>query len=265
MRQKSNQKKELKPLKFRNGTVVVAIIHYNTPDLTHAAIGSLIYNGGLGDRLKVVLFDNSDREPFPTASGVTILDNTKGQIINFDKELEKFPDRVRDIGCAKGCEFGSAKHMMTVQKLWELVPQGFILMESDILITKSIANFVKPEYSFVGYYQKQQPHNPFGIGRILPMLCYMNVPLLKKYGARYFDPERTYGLLPGGKENRNNWYDTGSVLLEDILNHRPHLKGLHEDIRPYVVHYGSASWQNNDKEAHMRWINEHAYLFPHED
>ena len=239
----------------------MAIIHYNTPELTHGCIGSLVHNGGLIDRLRIVVFDNSDSNPFPAASGVTVIDNTKGQIIDFDAELEKFPSRDRSIGCAKGCEFGSAKHMMTVQKLWELLPQGFILMESDVLITKSIACFVKPEYSFVGYVQKAQPHNPFRIGRILPMLCYMNVPLLKEYGARYYDPERTYGLLPGGRQNRNNWYDTGSVLLEDVLNKRPNLKGLHEDIRPYVIHYGSASWQNNDESAHLRWLKEHEYIF----
>lgn len=248
-------KKVEKP-KFKKKDVVVAIIHYNTPELTHGCIGSLIRNGGLGDNLRIVVFDNSDSDPFYTADGVTILDNTKGQIIDFDKELDKFPERDRSIGCAKGCDFGSVKHMLTVQKLWELIPQGFILMESDVLIRKSIDGFVRPEYSFVGYCQKAQPYNPFNIGRILPMLCYMNVPLLVKHGARYYDPERTYGLLPGGRGNRNNWYDTGSVLLEDVLSKRPNLKGLHIDIRDYVIHYGSASWQNNDKSAHLHWLKE---------
>lgn len=257
MRTETNQ-----ALQFGAETVVVAIIHYNTPELTHACIGSLLHNGGLGTKLRVVLFDNSDERPFPESSGITVVDNTKGQVIDFNAELEKFPQRDRSIGCAKGCEFGSVKHMMTVQKLWELLPQGFILMESDVLITQSIADFVKPEYSFVGYCQKAQPHNPFQIGRILPMLCYMNVPLLTKYGARFYDPTRTYGLLPGGRGNKNNWYDTGAVLLEDIIAKRPNLKGLHQDIRPYVVHYGSASWQKNDKEAHLRWIESHSNLFP---
>ena len=258
-------KKELRPMKFNEGEFVVAIIHYNTPELTRACIGSLIYNGGVEDRLRSVVFDNSDSKPFGDASGVTVIDNTQGQVIDFDAELAKFHERDRSIGCAKGCEFGSAKHMMTVQKLWELIPTGFVLMESDILITKSIAGFWRPEYSFVGYAQKAQPHNPFNIGRVLPMLCYMNVPLLTKYGARYYDPERTYGLLPGGRQNRNNWYDTGAVMLEDILAKRPHLKGLHEDIRPYVLHYGSASWQKNDEKAHQQWIEANRHLFPSEE
>ena len=257
--------KKIKEIRLRDGEVCVAIIHYNTPELTHGCIGSLIYNGGLSDRLRVVVFDNSDREPFAGASGVTIIDNTKGQYIDFEKELAKFPDKDRSIGCAKGCEFGSVKHMMTVQKLWEMIPQGFILMESDIFIKKSIAEFVQPQYSFVGYAQQAQPHNPFGIGRVLPMLCYMNVPLLTKYGARYYDPARTYGLLPGGRQNRQNWYDTGAVMLEDIIAKRPHLKGLHMDIRPYIDHYGSASWQNNDRPSHEQWMEARVGLLPAEE
>ena len=237
----------------------VAIIHYNTPELTMAAIGSLLKNGG--GPFRVVVFDNSDTRPFEGATNVQVFDNTKGQIIDFEKELEKYPERDRSIGCAKGCEFGSVKHMMTVQKLWELLPQGFVLMESDILIKKNIDEFFDPTHSVYGYWQKAQPHNPFGIGRMLPMLCWMNVPLLTKYGAKYFDPERTYGLLPGGRGNRNNWYDTGAVLLEDIIKNRPNLVGHHCDIRDYVVHFGSGSWKNNNLKAQAGWLKQHRKLW----
>ena len=241
----------------------VAIIHYNTPELTMAAIGSLLKNGG--GPFRVVVFDNSDQRPFEGATNVQVFDNTKGQIIDFDKELEKFPERDRSIGCAKGCEFGSVKHMMTVQKLWELLPQGFVLMESDILIKKNIDEFFREEYSVYGYCQKAQPHNPFNIGRMLPMLCWMNVPMLTREGAKYFDPTRTYGLLPGGRQNRNNWYDTGAVLLEDILRKRPRLKGYHRDIREFVEHYGSGSWAKNDLAQQMAWVEAHKNLLPTDD
>ena len=241
----------------------VAIIHYNTPELTMAAIGSLLKNGG--GPFRVVVFDNSDTRPFEGATNVQVFDNTKGQIIDFGKELEKYPERDRSIGCAKGCEFGSVKHMMTVQKLWELLPQGFVLMESDILIKKNIDEFFNEQYSVYGYCQKAQPHNPFSIGRMLPMLCWMNVPMLTREGARYFDPTRTYGLLPGGRQNRNNWYDTGAVLLEDILTKRPRLKGYHRDIREFVEHYGSGSWKANDLAQQMAWIEAHRNLLPTED
>ena len=241
----------------------VAIIHYNTPELTMAAIGSLLKNGG--GPFRVVVFDNSDTRPFEGATNVQVFDNTKGQIIDFDKELEKYPERDRSIGCAKGCEFGSVKHMMTVQKLWKLLPQGFVLMESDILIKKNIDEFFNEQYSVYGYCQKAQPHNPFGIGRMLPMLCWMNVPMLTREGAKYFDPTRTYGLLPGGRANRNNWYDTGAVLLEDILTKRPRLKGYHRDIREFVEHYGSGSWKANDLSQQMAWLEAHKNLLPTAD
>ena len=241
----------------------VAIIHYNTPELTMAAIGSLLKNGG--GPFRVVVFDNSDQRPFEGATNVQVFDNTKGQIIDFDAELAKYPERDRSIGCAKGCEFGSVKHMMTVQKLWELLPQGFVLMESDILIKKNIDEFFNDGYSVYGYCQKAQPHNPFNIGRMLPMLCWMNVPMLTKEGAKYFDPTRTYGLLPGGRQNRNNWYDTGAVLLEDILTKRPRLKGYHRDIREFVEHYGSGSWKANDLNQQMAWLEAHKNLLPTAD
>jgi hypothetical protein len=238
----------------------IAIINYNTPELTEAAIKSIRKHGG--EDYRVVIFDNSNARPFTKKMrGVEVIDNTNGQVINFDEELEKFPNRVPKIGCAKGCEYGSAKHMMTVQKLWELLPDGFVLMESDILLKANIDEFFRPEYSVVGYCQKAQPHNPFSIGRMLPMLCWMNVPLLTKYGTLYFDPKRTYGLLAGGKANRNNWYDTGAPLLADILAKRPHLKGLHIDIRNYVEHYGSGSWKNNDQSTQIAWLEAHRNLW----
>ena len=238
----------------------VAIIHFNTPELTEAGIKSIRKHGG--EKYRVVVFDNSDTRPFNRRMrGVKVIDNTQGQIIDFNKELEAYPERDRSIGCAKGCEFGSAKHMMTVQKLWELLPDGFVLMESDILLKRDIDEFFAPQYSVYGYWQKSQPNNPFYIGRMLPMLCWINVPMLTREGAKYFDPERTYGLLPGGRNNRNNWYDTGSVLLEDILNHRPNLKGYHRDIREFVEHYGSGSWANNDLWQQSAWLDKHRDLW----
>ena len=238
----------------------VAIINFNTPELTEAAILSLRKHGG--EDYQVTVFDNSDREPFARPMrGVEVIDNTRGQIIDFDTELQRYPERNRSIGCAKGCEFGSAKHMMTVQVLWELIPDGFVLMESDILLKQPIDEFFDETQSVVGYCQQHQPHNPFGIGRMLPMLCYMNVPMLKREGAKYFDQTRTYGLLPGGHQNRNNWYDTGAPLLEDILAKRPRLKGLHIDIRNFVEHYGSGSWMNNNKKTQQAWLKQHRDLW----
>lgn len=238
----------------------IAIINFNTPELTEACILSIRKHGGRNYR--VVVFDNSDKRPFCVQmQGVEVIDNTCGQVINFEAMLAAFPDRDASIGCAKGCDYGSTKHMMTVQKLWELLPDGFVLVESDILLKRDIEEFFDPTHSVYGYHQKAQPHNPFGIGRMLPMLCWMNVPLLTKYGAKYFDPKRTYGLLPGGRQNRNNWYDTGAVLLEDIIKNRPNLVGRHIDIREFVEHFGSGSWKNNNLKTQAEWLKQHRNLW----
>lgn len=238
----------------------VAIIHYNTPELTEAAILSIRKHGGRNYR--VVVFDNSDTRPFRIQMpGVEVMDNTKGKILNLDAMMEAYPHRDRSIGCAKGCDFGSAKHMMTVQKLWELLPDGFVLMESDVLLKASIDHLWMEDYASVGHNQLHQPQNPFGIGRVCPMLCYMNVPLLTKHGARYFDPERTYGLLAGGRQNRNNWYDTGSVMFEDIVKTKPELRGKHVDIRELLEHFGSGSWRNNNLKAQAEWLKQHRKLW----
>ena len=69
----------------------VAIVHYNTPELTEACIHSIRRHGGKDYR--IVVFDNSDKRPFPKMKDVEVFDNTKGQIFNFDQELEKYPNK----------------------------------------------------------------------------------------------------------------------------------------------------------------------------
>lgn len=94
----------------------VAIVHYNTPELTEAAILSLRLHGGMD--YEVTVMDNSDERPFTVhMPNVTVLDNTKGKLVNFEKELAKHPDRCEELGNI----FGSAKHMMSVQYLMDKV------------------------------------------------------------------------------------------------------------------------------------------------
>ena len=64
----------------------VAIIHFNTPELTEAAILSIRKHGG--EDYEVTVFDNSDARPFTKKmAGVTVIDNTLGQVIDLDAEL----------------------------------------------------------------------------------------------------------------------------------------------------------------------------------
>lgn len=240
----------------------VAIVHYNTPMLTKAAILSLRKNGG-GD-YNVYVFDNSDKNPFTTKmTGMTIFDNTKGNIINFDEELAKY-DKNEKIGCASGCEWGSVKHMMSVQALFELIPDGFLLMDSDILIKADVSMMFMEDECCCGYIQQwQKSYNRFRIDRLAPMLLYINVPMCNKGGARFFDAERSWGLFPD-ENDRRNWYDTGASFLEDIKVKKPLCHGRVLNRSIYVSlfeHYGSGSWRWNDEAKQKEWLDKHADLW----
>lgn len=228
--------------------ITVASIHYNTPELTEAAIYSLRKHGG--ERYEVVVLDNSDKRPFTKKMwNVRVIDNTQGQVINFDEELAKFPDKNRQF--CRNVEWPSAKHMMSVQKLWELLPNGFILMESDILIKKDISVLWDEQYAACG---GRQDAGGLQAPRLLPMLCYLNVPLLTKYGAKYFDDKRSFGLF-ADPNDRNNWYDTGAVVLEDIIRTKPELVALiYRHITHFYEHYRHGSWAGNELSAQKHWL-----------
>ena len=229
----------------------VAIVHFNTPELTEAAVLSL--RKKTGGMYHVTILDNSDKRPFTAKmGGVTVIDNTKGQVIDFEKELAKYPDKCWEL--AHKSNYGSAKHIMSVQKLWGYLPDGFILIESDILLTKNINFLWDEEYAACGKVQwfrgRTQEKD-----RLLPFLCYMNVPKLTKNGARYFDPARCWALSPGGMANPANWYDTGASLLEDIIKTKPELVArLYRDLDHYFVHYTGGSWRQNDVENQKAWL-----------
>ena len=256
----------------------IAIIHFNTPELTEACILSIRKQGC---QWPVVVFDNSADITAPAGTngndpkedtiikarpfrqkmrGVKVIDNTKGQVIDFEQFLSLYPDRNPQLGVYKSSVWGSAKHIVTVQKLWELLPDGFILVESDTLVKRDITELWKEQYSFCGYVQKNQQGNRFKVPRILPMLCYMNVPKLTKEGARYFDPDRCWGLKADANL-RGNWFDTGACLLDDVLRMRPRLKGLHVDIRLFIEHYGGGSWHQGDLQRQSAWLKRHEALW----
>lgn len=250
----------------------IAIINMNTPELTEACILSVRKHGC---DWPVVVFDNSCDVTFPPGDGmgervfiahpfkrrmkgVKVIDNTQGQIIDFDSTLAAFPNKTQEHGAVNG--WGSDRHMMTVDKLFDLLPDGFILVESDVLVRDDITQLWREEYSFCAYVQKHQMGNHFGIGRILPMLCYLNVPRFRAEGVRYFDPDRSWMLHPN-EDDRRNWYDTGASLLEDVLAHRPRLKGLHVDIRTMVVHLGGASYNKCSLKEQAEWLRNHEDLW----
>ena len=221
------------------------IVHYNTPTLTQAAIRSLWkHSPGVG----VIVFDNSDREPFPKMDSVEIIDNIHGQIIDFDKWLSQFPDKLPTKN-----RWASAKHCYTVQWLINKRRNPFLLMDSDVLVRQDISPLWQQEQAFVGQIKPHRSIYRVTVDRVLPMLCFVNVPMMKWSGVSYFHPQKMYALT---SRRPDCAYDTGCWFLEDVKRHR--LPYTDVDISPYVLHLGHASWK--EKDAGL-WLEEHRELY----
>jgi len=229
----------------------IAIIHYNTPELTRAAVESIRRHGG--EDYRVIIFDNSDVHPYD-GDGVDIIDNTQGQYVDFDAELKKHPKRNPRIACPMGCNYGSAKHMMSVEWLLQHEKEGFVLCDSDILLRENIDSMFDTTQAAIGEVSDKTSRR---IPRLLPLLCWINAPMLRKAGIHYHDHERSYGLHGDDIDDRRNWYDTGASLLEDLQQST--LPWRNEQISDRIYHYGSGSWRN--KMKYQDWLNAHQDLW----
>ena len=210
----------------------VCIIHYNTPVLTAHLVKSINKHT---PGTKIYIFDNSDKTPFINSfNNVTVFDNTRGQIINFDQWLKKYPNREKSGG--KANNWGSAKHAYSVEKCMELIKEPFVLFDSDVLVKKDFSILFDEIVCYKGEVI-HQPGTNRKIKRVLPFICFINTPMCKTKGIHYFDENYMHGLrFKGNSDN----YDTGGALY--ILTEQK--KGLHREIKTsdYIVHYGNGSW-----------------------
>ena len=221
----------------------IVIIHYNTPHLTECLVRSI--NLFVKD-VVIYIFDNSTEKPFTAKfENVTILDNTKGQIINFDKWLEAYPHKNRSHGRVN--KWGSAKHCYSVEKCMELINDNFILLDSDVLLKRDISNLFIDKSIYCGEVITQ-PNS--SIKRVLPFICFINVKMCKENNVHYFDDNYMHGLCKNFNSDR---YDTGANLFLAST------KYPHTDIkwREYVLHYGHGSW---DKKGEKPKFNENEWL-----
>lgn len=228
----------------------VAIVHFNTPEITRACILSLKKHTDC----EVCVFDNSDRRPFGEMEGVRVIDNTKGQIINFDEFLSRFPNKLPTAN-----NWGSAKHCYSVQKLWEYFPNGFVLADSDVLFKKDISPFFDETVAYAGTIYVNENRINKKVPRLYPFLCWINVKLCKEKGVNYFDPVRNWKLI--SSPNPYDWYDTGASFLEDCR--KKDLPGKEININEYIVHLGSAS--HAIKQSWQRWLEKYKYLYSMEE
>ena len=108
------------------------IVHHNTPELTSALLSN-IEKTVSGD-YRVYIFENGYKRVPVSSDKVIVFDNSRGQLISFDKELKKYPNRMKSLG--KASRFGSFKHCISVDMCFDLIREPFILLDSDVLLKK---------------------------------------------------------------------------------------------------------------------------------
>lgn len=216
----------------------IVIIHYNTPYLTECLVRSI--NLFVKDA-NIYIFDNSDSKPFTAQfDNVTVFDNTNGQIINFDKWLEKYPNRMKSSG--KLNKWASAKHCYSVEKCMELIEDNFILLDSDVLLKKDISELFDEN---VGCCAEVITQPRFNVQRILPYICFINNKLCKEKDVHFFDENEMYGLYKNASGEK---YDTGASFFHHMTEKELEIKSIF--VNDYVVHYKAGSWAPAARKYH---------------
>lgn len=216
----------------------IVIIHYNTPLLTECLVRSI--NLFVKDAI-IYIFDNSDERPFTAHfDNVLVLDNTKGEIINFNRWLDKYPHRHRSHGRVNN--WGSAKHCYSVQKCMELIRENFILLDSDVLLKKDISDLYEEDIIYSGEVIVQ-PNS--SIKRVLPFITYINTEMCYKNCVNYFDENYMHGLYFMKNNQDADKYDTGAGFYLNAS------KFKHKELKysDYVVHYGHGSWNKASEKT----------------
>lgn len=222
--------------------VNILIVHYNTPYLTEHLVMSI---NKFTPNAHIYIFDNGNFAPFDASkfSNVTVFDNTHGQYINFDKWLEKYPNRTKSNGKING--WGSAKHCVSVEKCMTLINEPFILLDSDVLLKKDITEIADEKCVYVGEVITQ-PNSK--IKRVLPYICYINAPFCIKNRIHYFDDNRMHGLYNTKILRTADLFDTGAAFF--VHCNGKHSRQIKTDS--YVVHYGGASWKETKEKLHKK-------------
>lgn len=238
----------------------ILIIHYNTPELTAACVKSINH---FTKNAKIYIFENSDKAPFVNIfNNVEVLDNTKGQIVDFDKELKKYPNRRRSLG--RFSKYGSFKHCLSVDKCFDLINDNFILMDSDILIKKDVSELYDQGCMFVGEvrpwsWNRIIDGKPAPVhDRIDPRLCFINVKMAKVNGIRYFDEQHMVGTY--FKDLDSDSWDTGCWFYDKSR------KFAHKEIvmDDYMIHFGGGSYASVGVKCRMtkeRWLEANKTLW----
>jgi len=226
----------------------VFIVHYNTQELTEAAIRSLLKHT---PGCCVTVFDNSDMRPFVAPDGlpVSIIDNTRGQVVDWQQWLSRFPRKGHTNNA-----WASAKHCYSVELCLDRFPNGFLLLDSDVLVKQDVSSLFDKTQAVVAEVGPCSHPKRGGLIRFMPMLCYMNTPMLRDAGVHFFNPEKMWALTD---RQPHCWYDTGAWLLEAAREARLPYRNI--AMGDYVEHFGHGSWKN--KHDPKAWLQLHRQLW----
>lgn len=225
----------------------VVIIHYNTPELTEATIRSL---NKTTEGCHVIVFDNSDKSPFVNIfDNVEVIDNTKGQIIDFDAWLDSFKDKEP----SPGNNYGSAKHCYSIQWIIDHRKNPFVLLDGDVLLKKDISDLWDNGQAFVGHIGCNTRRFGYVVNRVEPWLCYINVKMIREYRFSYFNGKKMWNLVSKAPDDH---YDTGAWFLEECL--RLGLPFKEVDTKDYGIHMRHGSWRVKNKD---KWLSDNKALW----
>lgn len=223
----------------------VCIVHFNTPELTRFTVLSLLKHT---PDCKVTILDNSDSMPFVKMDGISVLDNTNGQLIDYERMISEHPGRANSYN-----DYGSAKHCRAVDYLLDLFDDGFLLLDSDVIVKRDVSPLFDSDVIWVG-----QPHisvkHRINIPRLYPFCCFINTRMCKKNGIRYFDGEHMWQL---SDDVKGKWYDTGAWFLH-ATRKLPHRR---INIFDYIVHYGGGSFRKNKKQTKNDWLRKYRMYY----
>ena len=212
----------------------ILIVNYNTQELTECAIKS---TNKYTPNCHIYVFDNSNKTPFVNKfDNVTVLDNTKKQIVDLDEFLSHYPDRTKSSGYLGGT-LPSARHCYSIEKAMDLIGANFILMDSDVIVKRDLNELVDNSCIFVGDISTY----PFGmVKRVVPYVCFINYDMCKKNGVHYFDENYMHGLYNKKLAQNADLYDTGAAFYLHASKYQ--YKTI--DHTQYVEHYKAGSWDS---------------------
>ena len=232
--------------------LTVLTVHFNTPKMMEACIRSLARQT---PGCRVVVFDNSTTAPFDpsccygVAADIEVIDNTQGQVIDFEGWLRRFPNRRP----AKS-NYGSPKHAKTISICFGKLPDGFILMDSDVLFKRDITPLWDETKAWVGEPFLDTPKG-IRVMRLLPFLCYINVPMCRTNDIRYFNRDWMWHLT---QRLPNKWYDTGAWFYKDCMSKQMPFTAI--KTSDYIEHYfhGSHAGLNGGMDE---WLEQNKTLW----